>query len=183
MINKEIPNLISSRIILRALKLDDAQNIFEYASTKEVARYVFWEPHKTLADSTNFLNELTNSKELMWGIQLKDDPKIIGTCGFISENPITKCLTIGYVLNQNYWRNGYTKEALQLIIAYGFNNLDIIRIEGICVVDNLASEKTMLSCNMAFEGTLHDNFIKDNEIYDCKLFAITKRNYLANLKK
>lgn len=183
MTNKEIPTLTGARITLRALNLNDAQNIFDYASNPAVAQYVFWSPHQTIADSINFVKELTNSNELTWGIQLKDNPKIIGTCGFISFNNITKCLTIGYALNQDYWKQGYVKEALNLIIDYAFNHLDAIRIEGICVVDNIASEKTMLSCNMVFEGILHDNFVKDNEIFDTKIFAITKRNYLSATKK
>ncbi|MBE4704342.1 GNAT family N-acetyltransferase [Spiroplasma platyhelix] len=183
MTDKEIPTLTSSRLILRALTLNDAESIFEYANNEAVAKYVFWEPHQTIEDSINFVSQINKSDELMWGIQLKDNPKIIGTCGFITYNSITKCLTIGYALNQNYWTKGYTKEALSMLIDYAFNNLDTIRIEGICVVDNIASEKVMLSCNMEFEGILHDNFIKGTDIHDCKLFAITKRNYLANLKK
>lgn len=182
MINQEIPTLTSSRIILRALNLNDAKSIFAYASSKAVAQYLFWDTHKTIDDSINFINEILKTKELTWGIQLKDNPAIIGTCGFIDYNPITKCLKLGYALNQNYWNQGYTKEALMTIINYAFKNLDVIRIEGICVKENIASEKTMLSCNMIFEGILHDNFIKGNEIHDCKIFAITKRNYLTMLK-
>lgn len=186
MSSNTIPTLTSARLILRALTLDDAQNIFAYASNKEISKYVFWYPHETIDDSVNFLNEIIASYQegkLMWGIQLKDDPKIIGTCGFMAYYPINKCLEIGYALHQDYWKKGYVKEALTTIIDYAFNNLDTIRIEGVCVETNIASEKTMLSCNMAFEGILHDNFIKGDEIQNCKIFAITKRNYLKNLKQ
>lgn len=183
MTNQTIPTLTGTRIILRPLTLNDASDIFAYANNPTVAQYVFWEPHTSIEDTKEFLKTILETKELMWGIQLKDEQKIIGTCGFIAWNSITKCLTIGYALQQDYWQKGYTKEALQLIIDYGFNALDAIRIEGICVVENIGSEKTMLSCGMEFEGILHDNFIKGDQISDTKIFAITKRNYLKNLKK
>lgn len=183
MTNQTIPTLTGTRIILRPLTLNDASDIFAYANNPAVAQYVFWEPHTSIEDTKEFLKTILNSKELMWGIQLKDEKKIIGTCGFIAWNNITKCLTIGYALQQDYWQKGYTKEALQMIISYGFSTLNAIRIEGICVVGNTGSEKTMLSCGMEFEGILHDNFIKGNKISDTKIFAITKRNYLKNAKK
>lgn len=184
---KTIPILKSARLILRPLNLDDTKDVFAYAQNAQVAKYVFWKPHKTINDTITFISDLIKAyqveNKLMWGIQLKDEAKIIGTCGFMAYYPVTKCLEIGYALNQEYWNKGYTKEALKLIIDYAFNHLDIIRIEGICVESNFASEKTMLSCDMVFEGILHDNFIKDNEIANCKIFAITKRNYFKNIKK
>lgn len=185
--NKTIVTLKSPRLILRALNLNDAEDVFAYAKNKTVSQYVFWDVHQTIKDSINYIKETINSyqkeQKLMWGIQLKDSNKIIGTCGFMAYYPITKCLEIGYALNPKYWNQGYAKEALKTIIDYAFNHLDAIRIEGICVIENLASEKTMLSCNMEFEGILYDNFIKNNEIHNCKIFAITKRNYFKKTKK
>lgn len=183
---KPIPTLTSSRLILRGFMLTDAADVFDYAKNEEVAKYVFWHAHKTINDSTNFIKETIQEyqkeNKLIWAIQLKDNDKVIGVSGFIFHNLVTKSLKIGYALNPEYWHKGYSKEALQTMIDYAFNNLDIIRIEGVSVDKNTASEKLMLSCDMIFEGILHDGFIKDNEIHDCKLFAITKRNYFKNIK-
>ncbi|MGL5268803.1 MAG: GNAT family N-acetyltransferase [Spiroplasma sp.] len=188
MINQKIiPTLKSSRLILRALNLNDTEDIFAYAKNKQVAQYVFWDPHQNPNDSAKFIKETIVSyqkeKKLMWGVLLKDINKLIGTCGFMAYYPTTKCLEIGYALNPEYWHKGYIKEALTTIIDYAFKQLDAIRIEGICVIENLASAKTMMSCDMEFEGILHDNFIKNNKIHHCKIFAITKRNYLKKAKK
>lgn len=183
---KLIPTIESSRLILRAFTLNDAQDVFNYAKNEEITKYVFWNAHKTINDSINFIKEIINdfqdNKEIMWAIELKEIAKVIGTIGFISHNAITKSLKIGYALNFDYWHKGYIKEALKTIITYAFNNLDVIRIEGVAVEENIGSQKVMLSCDMEFEGIIHDGFIKNNQILNCKLFAITKRNYLKNLK-
>lgn len=182
-----IPTLESSRLILRALTLDDIEDVFAYAKNEQVAQYVFWEPHKTINDTAKFVKETIKcyqiEKKLMWGVELKENNKLIGTCGFMAYYQTTKCLEIGYAFNPRYWNKGYAKETLTTIIDYAFKSLDVIRIQGICVVNNLGSAKTMISCGMEFEGILHDNFIKNDEIQHCNLFAITKRNYLKKAKK
>lgn len=182
-----IPTLQSSRLIFRALTLDDAEDIFSYAQNEEVSQYVFWDSHKTIDDSIQFIKETIQEyqkeKKLMWGVVLKNTNKLIGTCGFMSYYKTNKCLEIGYAFNQKYWHKGYAKESLSTIINYAFNHLDAIRIQGICVLENIGSKKTMLSCGMEFEGILQDNFIKNNKIHHCKIFSITKRNYLKKIKK
>ncbi|MDQ7983152.1 MAG: GNAT family protein [Spiroplasma sp.] len=184
MSKQKIPRIETTRLILRAIKRKDAKNVFEYAQDKNLSKYLFWQPHQTIKDSKQFIKntikQYQEPNKFMWAIELKAEKKMIGTCGvmgFYSEN---KAIEIGYALNPKHWGQHYMKEALQAIIDYIFTNLDVIRIEGICVLENIASEKTMISCQMKFEGVLHDYFIKDNQILDCKMFGITRRNYLKN---
>lgn len=180
----KIPQLETSRLILRTIKRKDAKNVFDYAQDQALSKYVFWQPHQSIRDSKRFIKDTIKQyqqpNKFMWAIELKDQNIMIGTCGVMRYYQENKTIEIGYALNPKFQNKGYMKESLQTIINYIFNNLDIIRIQGVCVTENIASEKTMISCKMIFEGILHDNFIKDNQIYDCKLLAITKRNYLKN---
>lgn len=180
----KLPEIKTPRLTLRAIKHKDVKAVFDYAQDKSLSKYVFWEPHQSLHDSKKFIKatikQYQQPNKFMWAIELKDQNYMIGTCGVMNYYPENKVISIGYALNRKFWGKGYMKEALQATIDYIFNNLDIIRIEGICVTENIASEKTMASCKMIFEGILHDNFIKDNQIYDCKILAITKRNYFKN---
>ncbi len=180
----KIPQLETTRLILRAIKHKDAKNVFDYAQDKTLSKYVFWQPHQSIRDSKKFIKDTIKQykqpNKFMWAIELKDQNIMIGTCGIMRYYSENKTIEVGYALNPKFQSKGYMKESLQAIINYIFNNLNIIRIQGICVTENIASEKTMTSCKMIFEGILHDSFIKDNQIYDCKIFAITKRNYLKN---
>src|SRR3712207_9563548 len=72
---KNLPTLETERLILRKLTLDDAKAVFAYASDPEVTHYVIWEMHRTIEDSTAFL-ELALGKyesggEPDWGIVYK----------------------------------------------------------------------------------------------------------------
>ena len=50
-----LPDLETERLLLRRLTLDDADDMFAYASSEDVARYVLWTPHRSRDDSLEFL--------------------------------------------------------------------------------------------------------------------------------
>lgn len=181
--NEQLPIIVameSKHLILRPITLDDAHGLFNYAKDEIVTKFVPWQPHKTIDDSIKFIQflrlEYERRSALMWAVQLKSDKTntIIGTCGFIRYYGYSKCLEVGYAFNSKVWGNGYAKEALHAVIKYGFEVTDAIRIEGTCVVDNIASAKTMISVGMQFEGILRSNFIKDGKVSDCKIFSIVR---------
>lgn len=177
----KIKTLESDRLILRKITLGDAQELFDYAKNPDITKYVFWDAHKTIKESKEFiqqtLKEYKKYNRLMWAVELKEQKGIIGTCGFMLYYPTSKTLEVGYAFNPKFGHHGYAREALNTIIDYSFTNMDIVRIEGICVVENLASAKVMESCHMQFEGIMHDSFVKHDQPYNCKMFAITKRNW------
>ena len=49
------PVLETADLILRPVRMGDAKDIFSYASDPEVARYVMWEPHKSIADTREYI--------------------------------------------------------------------------------------------------------------------------------
>ena len=50
-----LPVLETDRLILRPVRRQDAKDIFAYASDPEVARYVLWEPHRSLTETRNYV--------------------------------------------------------------------------------------------------------------------------------
>ena len=52
---RDIPTLETERLILRKLSMRDVNDIFEYASVPEIAKYVMWEHHRSIADSLHDL--------------------------------------------------------------------------------------------------------------------------------
>jgi ribosomal-protein-alanine N-acetyltransferase len=50
------PTLETERLILRRLSMDDAEDIFAYASDPEVPRYMLWEVHESIEDTKGFID-------------------------------------------------------------------------------------------------------------------------------
>lgn len=176
------PFLIETdRLMIRRLKIEDAQDIFDYASDPVVPRYLPWSHHNSVDDTVEFLNTVIagykDGEIQPWGIELKETGKIIGTCGFVWWNKEESKAELGYALSQIYWNRGIMTEAVKLIIDFGFELMHLNRIEGYFVIGNLASGKVMQKVGMQYEGHLRNYRKFKGEFKDVKMYSILKSEY------
>lgn len=180
----EFPTLETERLILRKITRDDVEAIFSYGSKDEVTKYVTWDTHKTLADSEGFVNfalQQYEKKQIApWGIELKENDKFIGTIDFVHWLIRHKSAEIGYVLAPEYWGKGIVTEAAREVIAFGFNNMDLVRIQARCMVENIGSQRVMEKCGMSYEGTLRKNMFVKGKHVDLKMYSILREEFFKN---
>ena len=178
----DLPSLETDRLLLRRLTLDDANDIFEYASEPDVAKYVPWEHHKSIEDSLTFLNfALAKYKEKKvsdWGIVLKENNKLIGTIAFHWWSIDHASAEVGYALSKNHWNKGLTTEALNEILKFGFKKMELNRIEGRTRVENIASQSVLKKAGMSYEGTMREQFFTKGDYRDFIMFSILRKEYL-----
>lgn len=176
-----LPQLETERLILRRLTLDDADEVFEYASDPEVSRFMIWEHHETRQDSLEVLQLFAAQYERgacgPWGLVLKKEGKLIGTCGFVSVNEAHHRAEIGYALGRRYWRRGLMSEAARRILQLGFEELGLNRVEAMCLVQNVASAGVMRKIGMTYEGTMREFMLRKGEYSDLKLYSILKSEW------
>jgi len=65
----------------------------------------------------------------MGGVQLKDQPKLIGTCGLFRWDKRWKRCTTGCELTRTFHGQGIMREALTGILHWGFRDTDLNRVE------------------------------------------------------
>ena len=174
------PTLETERLILRKLHLEDAKDVFEYASDPEVAKYVTWEPHKSIEDSINlikFTHERYEKKEgIIWGIVYKENNKVIGTCDI---SPAIKHFRaeIAYALSKDYWGKGLMNEAVKEVIRFGFEKMNLNRIQAMCIPENIGSYRVMEKVGMKYEGLIREYMYIKGKFQDLKLYSILRREY------
>lgn len=177
----ELPTIETPRLVLRKMTLDDAQDIFEYASDPEVARYVTWPAHRSIEDALSFLRVVQREYEAggpsSWGIVHKADRKLIGTIGFVRWEPNNSLAEIGYALSQKYWNMGLMTEVVQEVIRFGFEKMGINRLQAMCMIENTASERVMRKCGMTFEGILREYVRIKGITRDLKVYSILRREF------
>jgi ribosomal-protein-alanine N-acetyltransferase len=178
---KDLPTLEMERLILRKMAPSDAEAVFAYASDPEVTRYVIWETHRSIEDSRAFL-ELESSKresggEPEWGIVYKGDHRLIGTCGIVSWDPDHARAELGYVLSRDYWGRGLMAEAVRAVISFGFQRMNLNRIEARCTAENAASARVMEKAGMTHEGTMRQREVIKGAYRDVKVYAILRREF------
>lgn len=176
-----LPPIETKRLVLRKLEYSDKNDIFEYAKNSNVAEYVLWEPHQSELDTLAFLNivyESYNKNEAApWGITLKNSNKIIGTAGFVKWNKENKTAEIGYALSQEYWKKGITSEAINEIVRFGFNKMELIKINAECISKNLGSIKVLEKCNFKYGGEIKNKMEIKGKLRNMKMFSILRKNY------
>ncbi|KGA98602.1 GCN5 family N-acetyltransferase [Alkalihalobacillus alcalophilus ATCC 27647 = CGMCC 1.3604] len=176
-----LPILETERLILRKITLDDIQDMYDYCSKGEVSTYVTWETHKTLADTKEFvefvLTQYEKNKIGLWGIVFKANGKLIGTIDFVSWQVKHRIAELGYVISPDYWGQGITTEAANELIKFGFHQMELIRIQARCFVENKGSERVMEKIGMSFEGTIRKGMLVKGKHADIKMYSILKEEY------
>ncbi|MDI6739387.1 MAG: GNAT family N-acetyltransferase [Candidatus Edwardsbacteria bacterium] len=177
----ELPELATPRLRLRAFSLNDAPDMFEYASDPEVTRYVFWFPHESIQASIEFLNRhvqlAQNGEVTSWAMEHRADGKMIGTCGFVWWRPEHGKAEIAFAISRKYWNKGLTTEAVNACIRFGFETMQLNRIEARCMPDNVGSERVMQKCGMSCEGTFRQTMLVKGKYIDLKMYAILRQQY------
>ncbi|WP_458789903.1 GNAT family N-acetyltransferase [Yoonia sp. MH D7] len=60
--------------------------------------------------------------------------------------------TTGYWIGRDYARQGFMKEAIEAVVHYAFNTLDLSRIEAGCLPENTPSRRLLEQCGYKYEG-------------------------------
>ncbi|TAE57791.1 MAG: N-acetyltransferase [Oscillatoriales cyanobacterium] len=180
-----IPTIETERLLLRKITLNDASDMFEYASNPEVSEYTMWSTHTSIEDTKYFLKSLTKMykrKELVdWGIVHKAEKKFIGTCGYVEWSMTHSRAEIGYALSARYWREGYMSEAVNAIIEFGFREMLLNRIVGRCEVNNIASARVMEKVGMQLEGILRQQLFVKGRYWDLKIYSILREEFFNGI--
>ena len=181
---KELPILETERLIIRPINLDDAEDMFEYATRDDVGPNAGWQPHKEISASkktiesmiSNFLTEFNIG---VFSIVYKENKKMIGTIGVHRFNKRYGSCEIGYVLNPLYWGKGIIVECAQRVIKWLFDDLNLYRIECGHFDFNYQSKRVIEKLDFKFEGISRKKILLPSE-ERCDLFnySILKDEYL-----
>ncbi len=154
------PNIITERLSLRQLKIEDENEIFVLRSDERVLKYLDIPIAKTIDDARNFIekinNGIINNEWIYWGITLKNKTKLIGTICIwnISKDGLTA--DIGYVLHPDFQGRGIMREALIKVINYGFEIMKLKSIDADVDPNNFKSIK-LLEKNGFLYNRISDN--------------------------
>ena len=173
-----LPVLRTERLLLRPLLRKDAGDIFAYASDPEVARYVLWDPHRSISETRSYIRYVRSQYRRglpgSWAVTLQDSGAVIGTVGFMYYSDVSGCAEIGYSFARKEWNRGYASEALRAVIDSVFCSLPLNRLEAQHDVRNPASGRVMEKCGMRMEGILRQRVRYKGEYADVALWSVLR---------
>jgi ribosomal-protein-alanine N-acetyltransferase len=179
-----VPVLDTARLRLRQLRHDDADAIVNLFSDPEVWRYLDNPPVETQAAAVGYVDwqnsALDNRSGLRWGITLRDADTVIGTCGLHQWHPKNRCAEIGYELHPAHWRQGYMTEVVHALVRWGFDNLNLHRIQAVCVVGNVGSARVLEKVGFTLEGVWREASFEHGRFVDLEQYSLLRREYLPD---
>jgi len=107
--------------------------------------------------------------------QLKDKATnaVIGWAGYHSWAKQHRRAEIFYSLKADEWkRNGYMTEALEVILAYGKNEMNLKRIEAFVATDNVPSNRLMEKFGFQKEATIKHRYEFGDEVDTDHIYSL-----------
>jgi ribosomal-protein-alanine N-acetyltransferase len=170
------PVLETERLILRNLKADDKQELFEIRSNAIAMQYIPRPLAKTVDDATAVINIITDftsrNERINWAITEKGIDKLIGVIGYVNIKPESFRAEAGYVLHPGYTRKGITYEALQAILNYGFDVMQLHSVEAIIRPENTASIKLIEKAGFMKEAYFKDYVYHNGIFWDELVYSL-----------
>lgn len=178
---RALPRLLTPRLCLRKVCLDDAHDLFAYASDPQVSRYVLWQTHSGLMDAYHFLKAMVRKYQAgevtEWGIEHRASGTLIGTVGFVDYQPEHHRAEVGYALARSHWGQGLATEALHAVAQYGFGQLHLHRLEARTVAENIASQHVLHKVGFEHEGELKGHVYIKGHRYNVRYFGLLRQHY------
>jgi ribosomal-protein-alanine N-acetyltransferase len=179
-----LPTIESARVRLRPLRPTDVDGMYTVFSNPEVMRY--WStpplPNKGAAEQliAEIINDVATGKMMKWAIARNSDDFVIGTATLFNPDLSNGRAELGYALGRDYWGQGLMGEALQALLRYAFEVLELRRLEADVDPRNAASIRTLERLGFKQEGFLRERWHVDGEIQDALFYGLLKREWIQD---
>lgn len=128
-----------------------------------------------------FQTDLKNEKSRVFAIRTREDSVFIGTCAIVSINTFTHCAEIGINLaNPDYRGKGYGGEVMSLLMRYGFEQLNLNRLN--LRVMSFNTRAIRLYERLGFQHEVHEREVlfHDGKYFDQILMGILRSEWQEN---
>ncbi len=145
----------TERLLLRTFTEDDGQLIYELNKDPDVTLYT-GDPVRDIDHAREVLEKSILPQYSLynhgrWAVHVKPDLTFIGWCG-LKTRPERNETDLGYRFLKPAWGKGFATEAAFACLKYGFDKLNLPRIVGRAMPQNIASLKVLEKCGMKYIG-------------------------------
>ncbi|MCD7894532.1 MAG: GNAT family N-acetyltransferase [Erysipelotrichaceae bacterium] len=174
--------LETDRLILRPWNKNDAEDLYTYAKDPNIGPIAGWLPHKSVDESLNIIENVFGKE--CYAVCLKDN-KPIGSIelklnGHTDMTDRDDECELGYWIGKPYWGNGYIPEAVNEIVHYAFENLNMNIIWCGHYDGNTKSQRVKEKCGFSYYRTTEDLEVL-GELRTGHTYILTKEQWLSNL--
>ena len=122
----------------------------------------------------------TDGSDFMFGIETRDEQRLIGCCGLHRVRPVERRATFGLMIGDRERQGrGYGGEATRLCVRFGFEELNLHRIELDVFDFNPRGIRAYERAGFTFEGRQRQACYRHGKYHDVLCYAILREEWDA----
>ncbi len=167
-------------IAIRTYRPNDVSSCFEAAreSIAEVSRHLPWLHQAYSIEETRTWIEKTVPKlweqqsEYHFVITEVATGSVLGGCGLDQVNWVDQTANLGYWVRTSRTRQGVATAASKLLVRFGFEKLQLKRIDVVTSIDNIASARVAEKLNPSEKKRVTNSSSTKKRVSDTLVFSI-----------
>ncbi len=169
--------LETQNIILKPIEVDDLKFLLNLRWDNEIMKYLIHDPISFKTQNDWFNNLKKTDVVLSIFVKKEEDEIIIGTIGLYDIDYRHQRAVWRIRLSKDFQGKGYAKEAINLLLDYGFNTLNLNKITSDSLSENEAIIKLTLKLGFKKEGLLINHYFNNGKYRDAILFGLLREEF------
>ena len=174
----------TQRLVLRRFKYSDDEAMLKYWISDEKIQSLYSEPvYTTKEEVKELLDKYIGSYEkddyYRWAIIKKSSSECIGQIAYFLVDSRNNFAEIEYCIGSHFQCKGFATEATRAVIEYGFNQMNLHKVQICTKTINAPSRRVIEKCGLTYEGTLRDYFYMNGEYVGRLYFSILRSEFDA----
>ena len=176
----------TERLILRRFEYSDIDSALRNWIGDEKTQWDYGEPCYSTAEEvrelfdTKYIVSYSKPDYYRWAVIERDTLECIGQIAFFTLDSNNNHGEIEYVIGPAFQGRGYATEITKAVISFGFDKINLHRIEIDCRTENTASQRVIEKCGLTFEGIFRDFFWRKDHYEGRKVYSILKKDWIAS---
>ena len=173
----------TERLILRRFEYSDIDSMIRNWIADEKTQWDYGEPCYPTPESvrelfdTKYIASYSKDDYYRWAVLEKGTGECIGQIAFFTVDTANRHAEIEYVIGPAFQGKGYATEMTRAVIAFGFDRINLHRIEIDCRTENTASQRVIEKCGLKYEGVFRDFFWRKDHYEGRQVFSILKQEW------
>lgn len=172
----------TERLILRRFEYSDDDAMLRYWIADEKIQFMYSEPVYSTKEEVDellkkYIGSYENKDYYRWAIILKSSGECIGQIAYFLVDSKNHFAEIEYCIGSDFQCRGLATEATKAVIEYGFNKINLHKVQICTKTINKASKRVIEKCGFTYEGTLRDYFYMNGEYVGRLYFSMLRKEF------
>ena len=172
----------TERLILRRFEYTDDDAMLKYWVADEKIQSLYSEPVYSTKDEVKglldkYIGSYEKNEYYRWAVVEKTTGECIGQIAYFLVDSKNHFAEIEYCIGSDFQCKGFATEATKAVIAYGFDRMNLHKVQICTKTINAPSKRVIEKCGFVYEGTLRDYFYMNGEYVGRLFFSILRNEF------